>query len=132
MKEVYIDRSTEERLEVLRLEAVNAPTDPGVYLMRDDAQTVIYVGKAKSLRARLKTYFSGGDGRYQIEFLLKRVTSFETLSTQTEEQAFLLERDLINKYKPRYNIRLKDDKSYLSIRIDERHEWPRLELVRKT
>jgi excinuclease ABC subunit C len=122
----------EETLEVLRLQALNAPMEPGVYLMRDSAQVVIYVGKAKSLSARLKTYFTGGDGRYQIEFLLRRVVAFETIVTQTEEQAFLLERDLIGKYKPRYNIRLKDDKNYLSIRIDDRAEWPRMELVRRT
>jgi len=126
------EQSAEEKIEVLRLQALNAPAEPGVYLMRDAAHVVIYVGKAKSLCARLKTYFSGGDGRYQIEFLLRRVVVFETIVTQTEEQAFILERDLIAKYKPRYNIRLKDDKSYLSIRIDERSEWPRLELVRRT
>jgi excinuclease ABC subunit C len=91
----------------------------------------VYVGKAKILKERLKTYFTGGDGRYQIDALLKRISSFETIVTQSEEQAFLLERDLISKYKPRYNIRLKDDKSYLSIRVDERAEWPRLELVRR-
>jgi excinuclease ABC subunit C len=125
-------RDNQETLEVLRLQALNAPKEPGVYLMRDAEAVVIYVGKAKVLRERLKTYFMGGDGRYQIEFLLKRVASFETIVTQTEGQAFLLERDLITKYKPRYNIRLKDDKNYLSIRIDERAEWPRLELVRRT
>jgi excinuclease ABC subunit C len=124
-------REDADRIEVLRLQALNAPQEPGVYLMRDETRTVLYVGKAKSLRERLKTYFTGGDGRYQIDYLLKRVTHFETIVTQTEEQAFLLERDLITKYKPRYNIRLKDDKSYLSIRIDERAEWPRLELVRR-
>jgi excinuclease ABC subunit C len=125
------EREDSEKIELLRLQALNAPRDPGVYLMRDAAQAVIYVGKAKDLRARLKTYFTGGDGRYQIEFLLRRVVAFETIVTQSEEQAFLLERDLITKYKPRYNIQLKDDKSYLSIRIDERAEWPRLELVRR-
>lgn len=132
MSEQRGGQRSEDILEVLRLQALNAPVEPGVYLMRDSAQVVIYVGKAKSLRARLKTYFTGGDGRYQIEFLLRRVVAFETIVTQTEEQAFLLERDLIGKYKPRYNIRLKDDKNYLSIRIDERSEWPRLELVRRT
>jgi excinuclease ABC subunit C len=125
------DQAFDDRIELLRLQALNAPVEPGVYLMRDNAQVVIYVGKAKSLKARLKTYFTGGDGRYQIEFLLRRVESFETIVTQSEEQAFLLERDLITKYKPRYNIRLKDDKSYLSIRVDERAEWPRLELIRR-
>lgn len=124
--------SHDQKIDSLRRLALNVCEEPGVYLMRDDAGTVIYVGKAKSLRNRLKTYFTGGDGRYQIEYLLQRVVSFETIVTQTEEQAFLLERDLIGKYKPRYNIMLKDDKSYYSIRIDERAEWPRLELVRKT
>jgi excinuclease ABC subunit C len=125
------DQAFNDRIEVFRLQALNAPKDPGVYLMRDAAQVVIYVGKAKSLKARLKTYFTGGDGRYQIEFLLRRIESFETIVTQTEEQAFLLERDLIAKYKPRYNIMLKDDRNYLSIRIDEKAEWPRLELIRR-
>lgn len=103
-----------------------------MYLMRDENKAVIYIGKAKDLRARLRTYFGGGgDGRFQIEYLLQRVASFETIVTQTESQAFLLERDLISKHKPRYNIRLKDDKSYLSIRIDESAEWPMLETVRR-
>lgn len=125
---------TAERLEYLRLQATHAPEEPGVYLMRDDARVVIYVGKAKDLRARLRTYFAGdgtGDGRFQIGYLLQRVIAFETIVTQTEQQAFLLERDLISKYKPRYNIRLKDDRAYLSIRIDEAAEWPRIELVRR-
>jgi excinuclease ABC subunit C len=125
------EQGVSPELEVLRLQALNAPKEPGVYLMRDAAQVVIYVGKAKSLRNRLKTYFSGGDGRYQLEFLLRRIVSFETIVTKTEEQAFLLERDLIGKYNPRYNIQLKDDKSYLSIRIDKRAEWPRIELIRR-
>ena len=121
-----------DKIDLLRRQSLNVCEEPGVYLMRDESGEVIYVGKAKSLRNRLKTYFTGGDGRYQIEYLLNRITSFETIVTQTEEQAFLLERDLIGKYKPRYNIMLKDDKSYYSIRIDERAEWPRLELVRRT
>lgn len=121
-----------KQLAYLRRQVAHAPEAPGVYLMRDESQSVIYIGKAKDLRARLRTYFGGGgDGRFQIEYLLQRVASFETIVTQTESQAFLLERDLINKHKPRYNIRLKDDKSYLSIRVDERAEWPMLETVRK-
>lgn len=118
-------------IEDLKRQALELPELPGVYLMRDDKKVVIYVGKAKDLRARVRTYFSGGDGRYQIGYLLKKIATFETIVTQTESQAFLLERDLITKYKPRYNIKLKDDKSYLSVRIDERSEWPRLEMVRR-
>ena len=123
--------SDSERLESLRRQVSQIASLPGVYLMRDEHQEVIYVGKAKDLRARVRTYFTGGDGRFQIGYLLGRVVSFETIVTQTEEQAFILERDLITKYKPRYNIRLKDDKAYLSIKINERAEWPRVELVRK-
>ncbi len=117
--------------EELRNIVATFPKKPGVYLMRDGGGEVIYVGKAKDLRARVRTYFAGGDGRSQIEFLLKRIVSIEKIVTEGEHQAFVLERDLINKYKPRYNIRLKDDKSYLNVRIDSESEWPRLELVRK-
>jgi excinuclease ABC subunit C len=123
--------TTSGTVEELRRQAAALPELPGVYLMRDETKVVIYVGKAKDLRARVRTYFNGGDGRYQIDYLLKRINTFETIVTQTESQAFLLERDLITKYKPRYNIKLKDDKSYLSVRIDERSEWPRLEMVRR-
>lgn len=119
------------RLESLRRQVTLVAELPGVYLMKDEHGEVIYVGKAKDLRARVRTYFTGGDGRFQIGYLLNRVVSFETIVTQTEEQAFLLERDLITKYKPRYNIRLKDDRAYLSVRVDENAEWPRIELVRK-
>lgn len=107
------------------------PKHPGVYLMRDATGEVIYVGKAKSLRDRVRSYLTGQDERIQIEYLLQRMRDVENIVTEDEHQAFILERDLITKYKPRYNVRLKDDKAYLSIRIDENAEWPRLELVRK-
>ncbi|MBN8548309.1 MAG: excinuclease ABC subunit UvrC [Deltaproteobacteria bacterium] len=107
------------------------PKHPGVYLMRDATGEVIYVGKAKSLRDRVRSYLTGHDDRIQIEYLLQRMRDVENIVTESEHQAFILERDLITKYKPRYNVRLKDDKAYLSIRIDENAEWPRLELVRK-
>ena len=124
-----VDQS--EKLKLLKLQVKHAPTESGVYLMKNGKGDVLYVGKAKNLKNRLRTYFAGGDGRYQIEFLLGKVSSFETIVTPDEDQAFLLERDLISRLKPRYNILLKDDKSYLSIRIDDRAEWPRLELVRR-
>ena len=93
--------TTSGTVEELRRQAAALPELPGVYLMRDETKVVIYVGKAKDLRARVRTYFNGGDGRYQIDYLLKRINTFETIVTQTESQAFLLERDLITKYKPR-------------------------------
>lgn len=120
-----------EKLKLLKLQVKHAPKEAGVYLMKDVKGDVLYVGKAKNLKNRLRTYFAGGDGRYQIEFLMGKVSTFETIVTPDEDQAFLLERDLISRLKPRYNILLKDDKSYLSIRMEERAEWPRLELVRR-
>lgn len=107
------------------------PELPGVYLMKDAHGEVLYVGKARSLRARVRQYFAGGDGRVQIEALMASLSDFDTIVTADEQQAFILERDLITKYKPRYNIKLKDDKAYLSIRVDEAAPWPRLELVRR-
>lgn len=120
-----------QRLDRLRDEASGFPRRPGVYLMKDPAGEVIYVGKAVNLRARVKSYFLGGDGRRQIRFLLRRVAIIEKIVADNEHQALVLERDLIARYKPRYNIRLKDDKAFLSIRINENDQWPRLELVRK-
>ncbi len=102
------------------------PARPGVYLLKDRKGKVIYVGKAKSLRARVRTYFRGGDERFQIAFLMKKVVDFETLVTESEKEALILENNLIKQYKPRYNIRLKDDKSYVSVRVTVQDEWPRI------
>jgi excinuclease ABC subunit C len=107
------------------------PADPGVYLLKDRAGKVIYVGKAQSLRARVQSYFRGGDGRYQVEFLVRRVGDVEVLVTRNEKEALILENNLIKQYKPRYNIRLKDDKSYVSVKITVQDEWPRILVTRK-
>ena len=104
---------------------------PGVYLMRNATGKVIYVGKAKDLRARVRAYLRGGDGRAHIQFLMRSVADFETLVTQNEKEALILENNLIKQYKPRYNIRLKDDKSYLSIKATLQHPWPRILATRK-
>jgi excinuclease ABC subunit C len=117
--------------EQLRARVGRFPTLPGVYLMRDREGVVIYVGKAKDLRSRVRSYFNGADERAQIQFLMSRVLTIDTVLTDSEQHALALERDLIAQHKPRYNIKLKDDRSYLSIRIDMRSEWPRLQVVRK-
>ncbi len=109
----------------------NMPSRPGVYLMRDKVGKVIYVGKAKDLRARVRGYFNNSDERSQIQFLLHRVEDIETLVTTNDKEALILENNLIKQYKPRYNIRLKDDKSYLSIKVTTRHLWPRILATRK-
>jgi excinuclease ABC subunit C len=116
--------SIEEKLDTL-------PSRPGVYVMRDKRGKVVYVGKAKDLRARVRAYLRGGDGRAQVQFLMRGVTDFETLVTQNEKEALILENNLIKQYKPRYNIRLKDDKSYLSIKVTLQHPWPRILATRK-
>jgi excinuclease ABC subunit C len=109
------------------------PTAAGVYLMKGEDGTVLYVGKAKNLRNRLRSYFSSatGDGRAQIRFLLARVGTVETIVTDTEKEALILENTLIKKYRPRYNIHLRDDKTYVSVRIDPKEEFPSLQVVRK-
>jgi len=108
------------------------PTRPGVYLMRDSAGRVLYVGKAKNLRTRLRSYFSArGDSRAHIRFLLARIASIETLVTDTEKEALILENTLIKEHTPRYNIDLRDDKTYVSLRLDLREEYPALEVVRR-
>jgi excinuclease ABC subunit C len=107
------------------------PTSAGVYLMRDKAGKVIYVGKAKDLRARVRAYFNNSDERSQIQFLVRRVEDIETLVTRNDKEALILENNLIKQYKPRYNIRLKDDKSYLSIKVTTQHDWPRILATRK-
>ena len=107
------------------------PPEPGVYLLRDKAGKVLYVGKAKSLRSRVRAYFrDGGDTRFQVRFLMSRVKDFETLVTSNEKEALILENNLIKQYRPRYNIRLKDDKSYLSAKVTK-HAWPRIMVTRK-
>jgi excinuclease ABC subunit C len=109
----------------------NLPSRPGVYLMRDERGKVIYVGKAKDLRGRVRAYFHSPDGRCQVEFLVRRVADIETLVTSNDKEALILENNLIKQYKPRYNIRLKDDKSYLSIKVTTQHAWPRIFTTRK-
>jgi excinuclease ABC subunit C len=107
------------------------PARPGVYLLRDTHGKVIYVGKARSLRSRVRTYFRGGDERSQVVFLMQRVTDFDSLVTATEKEALILENNLIKQYKPRYNIRLKDDKSYVSVKVTVQDPWPRVLVTRK-
>src|SRR6058998_516849 len=109
----------------------NLPSRPGVYLMRDRGGKVIYVGKAKDLRGRVRGYFNCPDERSQIQFLVRRVADIETLVTSSDKEALILENNLIKQYKPRYNIRLKDDKSYLSIKVTTQHPWPRILATRK-
>jgi excinuclease ABC subunit C len=93
----------------------------------------LYVGKAKSLRSRVRSYFqeSSSDVRAFIPFLRKLAVDLDTIVTQSEKEAAILENNLIKESKPRFNVKLRDDKEYLSLRLSTEHAWPRLELVRK-
>lgn len=107
------------------------PTQPGVYLMKNATSQVIYVGKANNLRSRLKQYFSSsGDARPMIPFLIKQLASIDTIVVSSEKEALLLENTLIKKHQPKFNAILKDDKTFISLTIDPRHKWPRLQLIR--
>jgi excinuclease ABC subunit C len=123
--------SSSTPMSLVQDKLTNLPSRPGVYLMRDKASKVIYVGKAKDLRSRVRAYFNCPDERSQIQFLVRRVEDLETLVTSNDKEALILENNLIKQYKPRYNIRLKDDKSYLSIKVTTQHLWPRILATRK-
>jgi excinuclease ABC subunit C len=116
----------------LRSAADRLPANPGVYLFRDETGRVLYVGKARSLRSRVKNYFrEGGDGRATVEFLIARARSIDYVVTGTEQEALILENNLIKKHRPRYNVVFKDDKSYVHLRLDVKHPFPRLTVVRR-
>ncbi|MBI3540610.1 MAG: excinuclease ABC subunit UvrC, partial [Deltaproteobacteria bacterium] len=107
------------------------PQSPGVYLMKDAQGRVIYVGKANELRKRVQTYFRDQKERVQIRFLMNRVTDIDFLVTDSEKEALLLENTLIKKHKPRYNLQLRDDKSYLSLKLSVKDPFPRLYVTRQ-
>ncbi len=99
--------------------------------MKDEHGKVIYVGKSKNLRTRIRSYFGGKDSRPMIPFLVSRIHDLEFIVTDTEKEALILENTLIKKYRPRYNVHFRDDKNYFSIRIDFKEKFPRFQLVRR-
>lgn len=123
-----------EPLRGTRLEELLArlPVRPGVYLMKDRAERVFYVGKAKSLRNRVRSYFrASGDDRPFVERLDRLLYDIEVLVTPSEKDALVLERELIARHRPRFNVDLRDDKDFLSIRITGDHPFPRLMVDRR-
>ncbi len=107
------------------------PTGPGVYLMKQ-GRTILYIGKAKNLRSRVRSYFrKSGDTRYAVRFLASKVDDIDVIVTANETEALILEDTLLKKHKPRYNIRLKDDKTYVSIKITMQEEFPRILVGRR-
>ena len=113
-----------------RLRAV--PESPGVYLLRDDAGQVIYVGKALRLRDRLRSYFTPGYAQTaRVADLMRKVFDFEFVKTANEVEALVLECNLIKHYRPRFNIRLKDDKNYLYLKLPVTEDFPRVHYTRR-
>jgi len=108
------------------------PQRPGIYIFTDARGRALYVGKAANLRARVRSYLSpGGDGRVQIRFLIEKAADVEFMATATEQEALLLENTVIKKRRPLYNVKLRDDKSFLMLRLDRSDPWPWFTLVRR-
>lgn len=118
-----------DQLNKLKEKLAVLPDNPGCYLMLDDSGKVIYVGKAKSLRSRVRSYFTGSHNR-KTQLLVSKIANYEYIITDSTVEALILENNLIKKYRPRYNVMLKDDKTYPYIKLTA-DEHPRLEIVRK-
>lgn len=119
-------------LEELKASALSLPLEPGVYLMKNAEDTVIYVGKAKKLKNRVSQYFQDTASHSpKTRRMVSQVHHFETIAAATEFQALILECSLIKHYQPKYNILLKDDKGYPYLRIDLREPYPALSLSNK-
>ena len=108
----------------------NWPSKTGCYLMMNKKGSVIYVGKAKNLKSRVRSYFSSSKS-LKNKFLSQQIHSMDYILTDTETEALLLEAVLVKKHKPRYNIRLKDDKSYPYIRVSMKDAFPRFYFGKK-
>lgn len=105
--------------------------EPGVYLMKNHKGTVLYVGKANNLRQRVRQYFAkNADGRFMVPLLIAQVHAIDTILVSSEKEALLLENNLIKTYKPKYNVLLKDDKTYVALQINHKHPWPMVTLIR--
>jgi excinuclease ABC subunit C len=108
------------------------PASPGVYIMKDASSRIIYIGKAVNLRSRVRSYFGkASDTRVFYRFLVDRVVDVDCIVAESEAEALILENNLIKKHRPVYNIRLKDDKTYVSIKVTLEEEWPRVLVVRR-
>ncbi len=125
-------KSVLSRFEVLKDRVREYPTQSGVYLMKSKTDKIIYVGKAKNLRNRVRSYFADlKDHSPKTRILVTHIHELEYILTKTEVEAFLLEASLIKKHRPKYNIRLKDDKTYPYIKLSWADAYPRLYLARK-
>lgn len=108
------------------------PPSPGVYLMKDAEGNILYVGKAANLHQRVRSYFSAGQRLSpKLERMVARVDDFDFFITTSEQEALILELNLIKRHRPRYNVRLKDDKTFPYLKIDINEDWPRVHITRR-
>lgn len=120
------------KFEEIRLRVKDFPTQSGIYIMKSAAEKIIYIGKAKNLRNRVRSYFTDSkDHSPKTRLLVSNIHDVEYILTKTEVEAFLLEASLIKKHRPKYNIRLRDDKAYPYIRFSWADNFPRLYVARK-
>ena len=122
--------SIEKGKEIIRKKIVNLTNNPGVYKMLSDKNEILYVGKAKNIPSRLKSYVSESHLPIRTERMLSLTRKLETTTTTNESEALLLEANLIKKHKPRFNILLRDDKSFPYIYIGRKDNWPQLTKLR--
>ena len=109
---------------------ISIPSSPGIYLMKNSEQKIIYIGKAKNLKNRVKSYFLKNQN-YKTQKLVENISDIEFVLTDNESEAFLLESNMIKKYRPRFNIELKDQQRYTYLRISD-EKYPRLLVARRT
>ena len=122
--------SIEKGKDIIRKKIVNLTNNPGVYKMLSDKNEILYVGKAKNIPNRLKSYVSESYLPIRTERMLSLTRKLETTTTTNESEALLLEANLIKKHKPRFNILLRDDKSFPYIFIGQKDKWPQLTKLR--
>ena len=124
--------SATKRKPGLKDKVSRLPSSPGVYIMKDSRNRILYIGKAVNLRSRVRSYFGkSNDGRLFIRLLMERIDDLDCILTETEDEALILENNLIKKHRPLYNVRLKDDKTYVSIKVTLSEEWPRVMVTRR-
>ena len=121
-----------ERTDTISPEVLGRlPTDPGVYIFRDRSGEVLYVGKAKSLRPRIRSYFrSEASHSIKTREMVRRVGSLDTIVVGSEAEALILEANLIKEHHPRFNIQLRDDKKYPYIKVTTKEAFPRVFVTR--
>src|SRR4030066_2252937 len=127
-----MQKKIEKPIEPLDQKIDRIPTNPGVYLFKDKKGAILYVGKAGNIRHRVNSYFQKREGKdVKTPPMLEKVVDIETIVTDTEKEAFILENNLIKAHQPRYNVKLRDDKNYPCLKLSMEDDFPTLKIVRR-